>query len=49
MSLSEFIEHSNCTKVMYGFVDKEWDTHMINQEVEFGMFYKKMDFRAKCE
>ncbi|KAL4143463.1 hypothetical protein QTP88_005794 [Uroleucon formosanum] len=45
----EFIEHSNCMKVMYGFVDKEWDTHMINQQVEFGILLKKTDFRAKCD
>jgi len=49
MSFSEFKEYTNCTRVMYNNEPDEWDVHAVNQDIEFKLISKKMDFREKCE
>ncbi|CAI6365992.1 unnamed protein product [Macrosiphum euphorbiae] len=45
----EFRGHSNCTKVMYNNEPQEWEVHMVNQEIEFGLLSKRMEFSKKCD
>lgn len=45
----EFKEYTNCTRVMYNNEPDEWDVHAVNQDIEFKLISKKMDFREKCD
>ncbi|XP_008182368.1 uncharacterized protein LOC100575730 [Acyrthosiphon pisum] len=45
----EFREYTNCTRVMYNNEPKEWEVHSVNQQIEFGLLPRKMEFRQKCD